>query len=537
MILATIYAVSWVMTSLLIVVRGIFKHLLLRTVLPNRLILAGMSVYWFCVLWMHSRVDGTKTVQMLITDLLLWGAIALATWYFSSAKWSLWLLVLLIGAGSWWYYFDYQRAQAGYNPHQVQTALPSNATPAPAVAIPAETFTVASTGEILLDPRSTDDLEELKKMTGSWQVTFQKAFPDIAETDLSELDDYYVADIPDAFAAQRDQIVSLLRNSGRVEDVVLNEIQTLSPGEIPAAEENVTGTSSTGWPVNDPMADSMSHWKMLDFKAFYSMLSTKKPIKQAKIAILDTGVEAAHEDLTEHFISSGDFHDKDVVGHGTHCAGIAAAVTNNGRGVPSWGGLSGWTTVTSIKVLGDNGGGTQQAILAGIADAADRGADVISMSLGGPRNPLSQRLYDQAFQYANRQGAIVVVAAGNENRPAGRVLPSASPYVITVSAVDDNGQKASFSNYFNNYEQEMGIAAPGVRILSTFPGQRYRRLSGTSMATPCVAGVLGVLKALRPELTTQQAWQILNNTGIETGNTARTGKLIQPDKAVQAVVR
>jgi len=526
--ITAVYAASWISLALSTVLWFFFKRALPVMKVPRILLLVSLAAYWLSILGVQTTNGSINTLSLLLRDTVVLATVFLLSKYFFKNKYALLLLMAGIGAGSYLQYFNYLRSSAGYT--ATPTTLPTDSIPTTD-----ETILVASDGEILFDPKNDHDLEVIKKMLMPWKVTFQKTFPDLQHIDQTELDDYYTADIPDEFVADRDEIFNLLTNSGLTQDVVFNEVIALSPEDLQVFPAADTTAGSALYPVNDPLANNMDQFPMLDFGAFFNLLSLKTPVKKAKIAILDTGIDAEHEDLKGNYISTNTKYDRDVVGHGTHCAGIAAAVTNNGIGIASLGGSNGWVSVTSIKVLGDGGGGTQQTILAGIAAAADQGADVISMSLGGQRNALSQRLYDQAFQYANQQGAIVVVAAGNDNKKASRVLPSASPYAITVAAVDNRGEKAVFSNFFEDAPAELGIAAPGVQILSSLPDNRYARMSGTSMATPCVAGILGVMKALQPSLTTQQAFQLFNNTGAETTNTAKTGKLVQPARILEAM--
>jgi len=101
--------------------------------------------------------------------------------------------------------------------------------------------------------------------------------------------------------------------------------------------------------------------------------------------------------------------------------------------------------------------------------------------------------------------------------------------------LDPDLNRAVFSNYIQ--EVDYGIAAPGVNIYSSIPGNKYASFNGTSMATPYVAGLVGLMKSIRPELTTKQAHDILKKTGDKTGNTKETGPFIQPAKAVKAVVQ
>ncbi|WP_343036156.1 S8 family peptidase [Kroppenstedtia pulmonis] len=207
-----------------------------------------------------------------------------------------------------------------------------------------------------------------------------------------------------------------------------------------------------------------------------------------RIAIVDTGVQADHPDLQGKVVKGYDFVDRDWDpndgnGHGTHCAGIAAAVTNNGIGMA---GMAPNATIYAVRVLNNSGSGTWADVANGITHAADN-ADVVSLSLGGTA---SSTTLQQAVDYAWNKGAVVVAAAGN----AGTSSPHYPAYysnAIAVAATDSNDQKASFSTYGSWVD----VAAPGVSIYSTYPTSRYTNLSGTSMATPYVAGLAGLLKS------------------------------------------
>lgn len=205
-----------------------------------------------------------------------------------------------------------------------------------------------------------------------------------------------------------------------------------------------------------------------------------------KIAILDTGIEESHPDLFGKVTSSKNFTTSSTIfdqyGHGTHVAGIAAATTNNGSGVA---GVGYNTALLNGKVLGDDGSGYNSWIASGITWAADQGAQVISMSLGGPS--YSKTLED-AVNYAWSKGSVVVAAAGND----GNSNPSYPGYytnAIAVAATDSNDTKASWSNYGNWVD----VAAPGINIYSTYKGSSYATMSGTSMATPFAAGTAALL--------------------------------------------
>jgi thermitase len=204
------------------------------------------------------------------------------------------------------------------------------------------------------------------------------------------------------------------------------------------------------------------------------------------IAILDTGVDLDHPDLANKIVSNINFSDSptvdDVYGHGTHVAGIAAATTNNGVGVV---GLGYSATIMNVKVLGDTGSGFYSWIASGIIWAADNGADVISMSLGGSS---ASSILEDAINYAWSKGVVVVAAAGNNGNMV-PVYPAYYANCIAVAATDASDARPLWSNYGDWVD----VAAPGSGILSTFKNDNYVYMSGTSMATPHVAGLAALV--------------------------------------------
>ena len=231
------------------------------------------------------------------------------------------------------------------------------------------------------------------------------------------------------------------------------------------------------------------------------------------IALLDTGINASHEDLQNSIVPGYDFVNNDNdpsdgQGHGTHVAGIAAAIVNNGKGIA---GIAGGSKIMGVKILDDSGSGSTSNIINGIKYAADHGAKVISMSLGGPGT--SSAMQD-AVNYAINRGVSVVAAAGNNN---GQVtMPGNCNGVITVGAIDSTGGRANYSNY----GPEMDVAAPGSNILSTYNvnSSNYTSLSGTSMATPAVAGVVALVRAANPDLTPASVSNILQQSAVDKGD-------------------
>ena len=207
-----------------------------------------------------------------------------------------------------------------------------------------------------------------------------------------------------------------------------------------------------------------------------------------KIALVDTGMAVGHEDLRRKVTLARDFVNddrtvRDLSGHGTHVAGIAAARTGNRKGVA--GGCPNCDLLVA-KVFDGPGTGTVARIAEGIIWSADHGAEVINLSVAHPSFSTADKT---AVDYAASKGAVVVAAAGNSgtNDPT---YPAAYPSVIAVAATNQDDRLASFSNYGDWVD----VAAPGVSVLSTIPSG-YASWNGTSMATPHVSALAGLLAA------------------------------------------
>ena len=386
--------------------------------------------------------------------------------------------------------------------------------------------------ELLVDLENPEDLKNLKEIIKKYELSVEYAF-DMNEMENTSLDDYLAIGIPEHQEKNISEILDALKAHPDVEYIEGNEMVQLDPLEqtskaIPAKKRN--------YGINDPGLSELWSFDKMKMDELYQYINKNKiKVKEkALIAILDTGVDSKHEDLADNFISTRRKYNSDKQGHGTHCAGIAGAVSNNNIGVASFSPNNEFTQITSVKVLSDFGSGTQRGIINGMLEAADKGADVISMSLGGRSAANKQKAYLDAVKYCNDKGAIVVVAAGNNGANAKDISPANVKGVITVSAIDNDLNKASFSNHIKDIG--MGIAAPGVMIYSSVPGNEYKKFSGTSMATPYVAGLVGVMKSINKNLTTKEAFDILNKTGVKTNHDKETGKLIQPTEAIKAVL-
>ena len=248
------------------------------------------------------------------------------------------------------------------------------------------------------------------------------------------------------------------------------------------------------------------------------------------VAVLDTGIDASHPDLAGRVLQGWDFTSQggdttDVYGHGTHVAGIIAASGDNGVGLA---GIAWKVRLLPVKVLDNNGNGRYSDLISGIRYAADNGASVINMSLGGGSR--SQALQD-AVDYARGKGVVVVAAAGN-NASSSLSYPAACDGVISVGATDDADRRASFSNYGDGLD----IVAPGVSVYSDYPAARYMSMSGTSMAAPQVSGAFALLRSYKPGLSGAEAEKRVLESARDLGTAGYDSTygwgLLQVDKAL-----
>ncbi|MBE2316877.1 S8 family serine peptidase [Solirubrobacter sp. CPCC 204708] len=237
------------------------------------------------------------------------------------------------------------------------------------------------------------------------------------------------------------------------------------------------------------------------------------------VGIVDTGIDAAHEDLSGKVVACGRVQlltNRVVEGscnddndHGTHVAGTIAAKANNSVGVA---GVSYNSNLAICKALNAVGSGTTAGVANCITYLAGKGVKIISMSLGGGASSTLQT----AVRDASSRGSLIIAAAGNDG-DATLNYPAAYPEVVSVAATDRNDARASFSNANADVE----IAAAGVNVLSTKRGGGYVAFSGTSMATPHVAGVAALIAAKNPALTATQIRSKLQTSVDDKGAAGR----------------
>jgi len=236
---------------------------------------------------------------------------------------------------------------------------------------------------------------------------------------------------------------------------------------------------------NDPSLGQQYAWNRIGAPAAWDVTQGSAT---TTIAVIDTGVQRTHPDLDAKIVAGYDWVQRDTApddgnGHGTHVAGTAAAETGNLTGGA---GTCPNCRIMPLRVLDNSGSGSLANVASSITYAADNGAKVINMSLGGPGSSTLQSAVDYAFN----KGTFLACAAGNSNTSStSSAYPGAYANCFAVASTTSTDARSSFSNYGAWVE----AAAPGSSIYSTWLNSGYNTISGTSMATPHVAGLAGLL--------------------------------------------
>ncbi|WRZ35522.1 S8 family serine peptidase [Streptomyces phaeochromogenes] len=278
--------------------------------------------------------------------------------------------------------------------------------------------------------------------------------------------------------------------------------------------------------------------------------------KGIKVAVLDTGVDATHDDLKNQVVAEKNFSTAadatDKYGHGTHVASIVAGTGAKSAG--KYKGVAPGAKLLNGKVLGDDGSGDDSGILAGMDWAVEQGADVVNLSLGGGDTPDIDPLEAQVNKLSKEKDVLFAIAAGNDGDLGEQTIgsPGSAEAALTVGAVDDTDKLASFSSTGPGLDGQIkpDVTAPGVdTTAASAPGSviaqevgeeppGYVSISGTSMATPHVAGAAAILKQQHPD------WTYAELKGALTGS-AKGGKYtpfqqgsgrVQVDKAIKQTV-
>ncbi|HEY63157.1 MAG TPA: peptidase S8 [Caldilineae bacterium] len=303
----------------------------------------------------------------------------------------------------------------------------------------------------------------------------------IATIDALRIDRWHVG------PGREQAVISRLRSDPRVVFAELNYI---------ARAAGVPNDPEYPWQWNMEQISAPNAWD----------LTTGDP--NLVIAIIDSGVDIDHPDLASRLQGGWDYVRDDAIpddeyGHGTHVAGIIGALTDNGLGVA---GLTWQGRLVPYKVLDQTGRGSYADIAAAIVSAAEQGARIINLSLGG--SVPSQTLLN-AVNYAYNAGALVVAATGNNNGPVN--YPAAYPQVVAVAATTDLDRHA----WYSNFGPEVDVAAPGglpeQPIFSTVP-DGYGFLYGTSMAAAHVSGLAALIWSLAPQLSSDDVRRVIEST-------------------------
>lgn len=272
---------------------------------------------------------------------------------------------------------------------------------------------------------------------------------------------------------------------------------------------------------NDPMFDQQYHHKNIKTLEAWGVSQGNQDLI---LAVVDTGVDTSHPDLKDKLLPGYNTVDdkpgvEDGNGHGTHVAGIAAALTNNGIGVA---GVAPNVKILPVQVLSKEGYGSNASVAGGIIWAADHGAKVINMSLGGPQ---ASSIISDAVKQALAKDVLLVAAMGNDGAGADGMkpilsYPAADVGVMAVSASDNADKRARFSQV----GKWNSVIAPGVNIVSTFPtyatdmpATNYGAISGTSMASPVVAGLAVLVRSKYPQLNQAQVKAHIEATSDDLG--------------------
>lgn len=480
------------------------------------LIFAGLTLYFTSLV----SLQGAPGERLFIVarDLLTQAAIAYLIRLLSQKPKLLLPAAIAVLVGYWFYYREVQEEsiQALTISNQVKEATRLDQ--------PEESYSsLDPNGELLVTFLDGQKPENVRDQLAAQGLSAKEAFTGLdalCETCdpnvVNELRRTILVDIPEEKMSELESLLSTFEKS-EASYAEQNEVLNFEPLKAsPPVETTRTLVMPPAKPsdlgLNDP--EVVRQWSLVAWPyAAFAKTSAKfsKRLQPASLFVLDSGVDALHPDLKDNYQSYDSKHDRDGLGHGTHVAGIAAAVSNNNEGIAGW-----WPAgdhpikVSSIRVIGPFGSATQQAVVQGIIDAANAGAAVINLSLGGLSTDAKQRVYANAVKYANERGTIVVVAAGNDGMDARRYAPANTPGVIAVAALDNTLSQASFSNAVD--ELEMGVWAPGKDIHSLVPNGGYTPFSGTSMAAPQVAGILTVAKSIKPKMTTREAFQMLSSS-------------------------
>jgi len=341
---------------------------------------------------------------------------------------------------------------------------------------------------------------------GQFVVKFRdSASMDAREAAVSSLGGHFFDRIPD-LGADAVEFPSITSDSqADAAQVIINTLK--KDPNVEYIEPNYI--YSTVFTPNDPGLSQQYAWNNIQA---YTAWDVTQGSANTVIAIVDTGIQRSHPDLDAKIVAGYDYVQNDNApddgnGHGTHVGGTSAAETNNSTGGA---GTCPNCKLMPVRVLDNNGSGTLVNVANGINFAANNGAKAINLSLGGTGSTTLQNAVDNAWN----RGVFLACAAGNSNTSnTSSAYPGAYPNCFAVASTTSTDARSSFSNYGTWVE----AAAPGSSIYSTWINSGYNTISGTSMATPHVAGLAGLLAS--QGLTNSQIKQRICDTSDRISGT------------------
>lgn len=323
---------------------------------------------------------------------------------------------------------------------------------------------------------------------------------------------------------EKEQVIILFNNKVDKEMLLENEIEIIHEyNNIPAVMANGSPNSIEQL-KNNPEVESVEHDLLAkDYKAQiqdWGITATNAPVawetgltgKGVKIAVIDSGI-SKHKELDIQggisYVPNTTYYN-DEYGHGTHLAGIIAA-NNDKNGVV---GIAPEASIYAVKVLDDKGNGSLSDLISGIDWAIGNNMDIINLSLGIDYHSI---ILEEIVNTAYDQGILLVAAAGNSG--TGDILEDTVKYparydsVIAVSSVNNNFERDGFSATGNTVE----VCAPGVNIYSTYKKNKYRYMTGTSMAAAYVSGNLALIKEKYPNFSNTELREVLHKNVLDLG--------------------
>lgn len=382
--------------------------------------------------------------------------------------------------------------------------------------------------QLIVKYKSSEAATRTPAPVSAWQSFINRLFGRTTEVPLDS--QFGVTQKTEVFASSSPQSSSI--KLGTIDmrqfqnDALANVyVLTLSKGTVMDAVEAYQASEDVDYAEPNYIAHATSTPKDPMYASMWALPKIHMPEawdsfqggSEVIVAIADSGVNYNHPDLPRDIIKgldaiNNDMDPMDDHGHGTHVAGTIGAQTNNGVGVA--GIAPPPIRLMAVKVLAASGSGDFASISRGMAWAVEHGAKVINMSLGGAQGSTTLQ---NAVKAADAAGVTVVAAAGNSNTQT--VYPARYAEALSVGATDQNDNRASFSNY-----GKVEIAAPGVSIQSTLMSGSYGPLSGTSMASPHVAAVAGLLLSKNPSLRRADIVRLLQEGGDPISATNISGK-------------